>query len=316
MQKQNLKGTFYILLATVIWGSTFVAQSSAQIPPFTFQGMRNAVGTLFLVLLSLIIDFSAKKRGTYKKMTKSDTKTLLLAGSVCGAVLFCAMNLQQFGIYYGTGAGKAGFITAMYMLIVPILGLFFKKRVPKNVVFAIALAVVGLFLLCMSDASSLGFSKGDLLVLACSFAFAIHILLVDYFAPSADGVKLSLFQFIVAGILSCICMLLFEEPNFAEIKLATGEILFAGIGSSGIAYTLQILGQKYTSPTIASIVMSFESVFAMLCEVLVFLICPTFAEGSLSLPTGYEVLGCVLMFVAIIIAQLPKKKKNTFVTEK
>lgn len=316
MQKQNLKGTVYILLATVIWGSTFVAQSSAQISPFTFQGMRNAVGALFLVLLSLVLDKSAKKRGTYKKMTKSEFKTLLFAGTVCGVVLFCAMNLQQFGIYYGTGAGKAGFITAMYMLIVPVFGFFLGKKVPKNVLFAIAIALVGLFLLCMSDTSSLGFSKGDLMVLACSFAFAVHIMLVDHFAPNIDGVKLSLVQFVVSGILSCICMLSFEEPSLDGIKLAIGEILFAGIGSSGIAYTLQILGQKYTSPTVASIVMSFESVFAMLCEVVVFLICPTFAGGSLSLPTAPEVLGCVLMFIAIFIAQKPEKKNNDCVTEK
>ncbi len=307
MQTKKLKGTIYILLATVIWGSTFVAQSSVELSPFTFQGIRSIVGTLFLLALSFVLDFTAKKKGTYVKPDKKQVKTLIVGGTVCGIVLFGAMNLQQFGIFYGTEAGKAGFITAMYMLVVPVLGLFLKKKVPINVLLGIAMAVVGLFLLCMSEGTQ-SFVKGDIYVMLCAVVFAVHIMVVDYVVPMVDGVKLSLVQFVVAGIISCVCMFVFEEPKISEINLAWGEILYAGIGSTGIAYTLQIVGQKYTPPTLASLVMSFESVFAMLSEVVVFILVPTFGGGRLSLPNEKEIAGCVIMFAAIMLAQLPEKK--------
>ena len=316
MQNKQLRGTIYILMATIIWGSTFVAQSSVseKIPTFTFQGIRSLVGVIFLAVLSLILDMISKKRGTYQEPSRQETKLLLGGGLVCGIVLFGAMNLQQFGMHYGTEAGKAGFITAMYMLIVQVLGLFLKKKVPVNVLAGICMAVVGLFLLCMSDGMQ-GFVKGDIYVMLCAVVFAVHIMFVDYFAPKVDGVKLSLIQFIVAGVISCICMFIFDKPNVNDIYLARWEILYAGIGSTGIAYTLQIVGQKYSPPTLASLVMSFESVFAMLSEIVVFLIVPTFGGGVLSLPNTKEVIGCIIMFTAIMLAQFEFPGKSKKITE-
>ncbi|MBQ7399528.1 MAG: DMT family transporter [Clostridia bacterium] len=309
MQNQQLKGTVYILIATVIWGSCFVAQSASTIGPFTYQGIRSIIGCLFLVVLSLVLDFFAKRKGSDAAVTKWTDKTLLTGGLVCGVVLFGATNLQQFGIFYGTEPGKAGFITAMYILLVPVIGLFMKKKVRYNVWIGIAVAVVGLLLLCVNPAKGMGFQYGDIYVILCAVVFSFHIVFVDYYAPKVDGVKLSCVQFLVSGGISCICMLLFEEPKIGEIVDNTVPILYAGIGSSGIAYTLQIIGQKYSPPTIASLAMSFESVFAVLSEIVVSFFIYLVGKGPLSLPTVRELIGCAVMFAAILLAQLPEKKK-------
>ena len=298
MQNQKLKGTIYIFIATIIWGSAFVAQSEATVAPFTYQGIRSIIGAIFLVGLSLILDFFARKKG--QSVTKWTDKTLLIGGLVCGLILFAAMNLQQFGLYFDTDPGKAGFITAMYILIVPILGLFMKKNVPFIVWISIVIAVVGLFFLCVQPGTGIALKTGDFFVLLCALVFAFHIVAIDFYAPKVDGVKLSCVQFIVAGGISCICMFIFEDPKMTEIIDNTIPILYAGIGSSGIAYTLQIIGQKYSPPTIASLVMSFESVFAVLSQVVVMWI----------MPSSRELLGCAIMFVAILLAQLPEKKKK------
>lgn len=311
MQNKQLKGTIYILIATVIWGSAFVAQSASTVAPFTYQGVRSIIGSLFLIGLSLVLDFSMKKKGKTEEITKWTNKTLLTGGLVCGLILFGAMNLQQFGLYLGTPAGKSGFITAMYILIVPIIGIFAKKKVSKNVWLGIAIAVVGLFLLCVNPDEGFGFKGSDIYVILCAVVFAFHITAVDYYAPKVDGVKLSCVQFIVAGGISCICMFLFEDPKMNEIIDNTVPILYAGIGSSGIAYTLQIVGQKYSPPTLASLAMSFESVFAVLSEVVVAFVVFLLGKGALVLPTGRELVGCAVMFFAIILAQFefPKKKQ-------
>ena len=308
MQNQQLKGTIYILIATVIWGSCFVAQSASTIGPFTYQGVRSVIGCLFLVVLSLVLDFFAKKKQD-SVITKWTDKTLLVGGVVCGVVLFGAMNLQQFGLYFGTEPGKAGFITAMYILLVPIIGLFMKKTVRINVWIGIAVAVVGLFLLCVNPDKGIAFQHGDIYVMLCAVVFSFHIVFVDYFAPKVDGVKLSCLQFLVAGVISCICMFVFEEPDVREIVDNTVPILYAGVGSSGIAYTLQIVGQKYSPPTIASLAMSFESVFAVLSQIVVTFVVYLAGKGELSLPTARELVGCAVMFLAIILSQLPEKKK-------
>jgi drug/metabolite transporter (DMT)-like permease len=242
----------------------------------------------------------AKKKNPDANIMKWNDKTLLIGGVVCGLVLFVAMNLQQFGIFNGTEAGKAGFITALYILNVPIIGLFLKKKVKANIWIGIAIALAGLFLLCVKPGESFALQKGDIYVLLCSVAFAFHIIVVDFYAPKVDGVKLSCIQFIVAGAISCICMFLFEEPKVGDIIDNTVPILYAGIGSSGIAYTLQIIGQKYSPPTLASLAMSFESVFAVLSQVVVMWI----------MPSPREILGCAIMFAAILLAQLPEKKKK------
>ena len=206
-----------------------------------------------------------------------------------------AANLQQIGIQY-TSAGKAGFITAMYILIVPVLGLFLKKKVPGRIWLCILIAVVGLYLLSVTEGFS-SISKGDVYVLLCALAFSFHIMAVDHYAPLVDGVRLSSIQFLICGVLSGILMFLFEEPNLENILNAAVPILYAGIMSCGVAYTLQIIGQKYTRPTIASLIMSLESVFAVLAGIVVLR----------EIPTARETMGCVLMFLAIIIAQLPSR---------
>ncbi len=313
MQNKQIKGTIYILIATIIWGSCFVAQSVTTIEPFTYQGVRSIIGALFLVGLSLVLDFMSKKKNRDDVITKWTDKTLLIGGLVCGLILFGAMNLQQFGIHYGTEAGKAGFITAMYILIVPVIGLVMKKKVQPNVWLGIAIAVVGLFLLCVKPEVGIKQQTGDIYIILCAVVFAFHITAVDYYAPKVDGVKLSCMQFLVAGSISCVCMFVFEQPKLNEILDNTIPILYAGIGSSGIAYTLQIVGQKYSPPTLASLAMSFESVFAVLSQVVVTFVMYLAGRGELSLPTSRELVGCAVMFVAIMLAQFefPKKKSVT-----
>ena len=315
MQNKQLRGTIYILIATIIWGSTFVAQSASTIEPFTYQGVRSIIGALFLIVLSLILDTISKVKNPEAVITKWTDKTLLTGGVVCGLVLFGAMNLQQFGIHMGTEPGKAGFITAMYILIVPIIGLFMKKKVGLNVWLGIAVAVVGLFMLCINPEVGIKLQQGDVYVILCAVVFAFHITVVDYYAPKVDGVKLSCVQFIVAGFISCICMFVFEEPKISEIVDNTIPILYAGIGSSGIAYTLQIVGQKYSPPTLASLAMSFESVFAVVSQVVVAFVVYLAGKGELVLPTGREIICCVIMFAAIMLAQFEFPKKKVKVTE-
>ena len=207
-----------------------------------------------------------------------------------------AGNLQQIGIQYTT-AGKAGFITAIYILIVPILGLFMKKKVSNKLWGCVALALIGLYLLSVTDGFS-AINKGDIYVFLCAIAFAFHIIAVDYFVDKVDGVRLSSMQFFICGILSGILMLLFETPNIHDVLSAALPILYAGILSCGVAYTLQIIGQKYTNPTMASMIMSLESVFAVLGGMLMLH----------EIPTAREAFGCILMFIAIIIPQLPERK--------
>lgn len=300
MKNSELKGNLLLMLTALIWGCAFVAQSVSMdyIGPFTFQSVRSLLGAAVLVPVFLILDAGKKKAGTYQAPTGEEKKTLLIAGIVCGCIMTVAANLQQIGIQY-TSAGKAGFITAMYILIVPVLGLFLKKKVPGRIWLCILIAVVGLYLLSVTEGFS-SISKGDIYVLLCALAFSFHIMAVDHYAPLVDGVRLSSIQFLICGVLSGILMFLFEEPNLENILNAAVPILYAGIMSCGVAYTLQIIGQKYTRPTIASLIMSLESVFAVLAGIVVLR----------EIPTARETMGCVLMFLAIIIAQLPSRREQ------
>lgn len=298
MNTKRLVCNFLLLLAALIWGCAFVAQTVAMdhVGPLTFQTSRAILGSAVLVPVIIVSDLIKKKKGIYKKPTRTDRKNLLVGGLLCGAVLTVAAALQQIGINLGTSSGKSGFITAMYILLVPVLGLFLKKKVRPVVWVCVGLGVIGLYLLCMKDGFSI--AEGDIYTLLCAVCFSVHILVVDHFSPTTDGVKLSCLQFFTMFILSGIAMLIFEKPSFQSILTAWLPICYAGIMSCGIAYTLQIIGQKHTEPAVASLLMSFESVFAVLAGIIIL------AES----PSLQEYIGSAIMFVAIIISQLPEKK--------
>lgn len=291
-----LKNSLMLFLTAAIWGVAFVAQSVGMdyVGAFTFNAVRCLMGAV--VLLPLI--FFMKSKEELKHLTaeekKAGRKTLIIGGISCGVFLFLASNFQQFGIKYTT-VGKAGFITACYIVIVPILGLFMKKKCSSYIWAAVAMALIGLYLLCIKDGFSIG--KGDILVLICAFLFSLHILVIDHFSPMADGVKLSCIQFLVSGILSGIPALLLEKPQFSSLIAAWQPLLYAGIMSCGVAYTLQIVGQKDMNPTVASLILSLESCISVIAGWLIL---------GQSLSTR-EIIGCVIMFCAIILAQLPQK---------
>lgn len=286
-----------LVLTALIWGMAFVAQSVGMnyIGPFTFNCIRSIMGGL--VLIPCILFFDKREKGEAKQEKKEDTKTLLIGGICCGLALCIASNLQQIGIKYTT-VGKAGFITALYIVLVPIFGIFLRKKVSGRVWLSVAISVVGLYLLCITDEFRIG--KGDFFVLLCALVFTIHILVIDYFSPKVNGIKLSCIQFLVAGILSGVPMLISEKPSISTILAAWAPLLYAGIMSCGVGYTLQIVAQKDADPTIASLILSLESVFSVLAGWLI--LGQTLA--------GKEIVGCVLMFAAIILAQLPTKNQE------
>lgn len=292
-------GSLALLIAALLWGSTFVAQSVASeaIEPFTFLASRSLLGFVFLIPVSIIKDIVTGKSVGKSKPTKQGVKTLITGGIFCGAALTVASGLQQMGIT-ADNSGKAGFVTAMYILLVPIFGLFFKNKVRPIIWGCVGMGVVGLYLLCMTDGLSLAAS--DIFLMLCAVVFSGHILIIDYFSPRVDGVKLSCIQFFTTFVFSGILALIFEDTSISEIFAAWLPIAYAGILSSGIAYTLQIVGQKHTPPTVASLLMSLESVFAVLTSMVVLS----------QFPTVRELVGSIIMFAAIIISQLPEKSKK------
>ena len=293
----KLKYNILLMLAALIWGSAFVAQSVGMdyIGPFTFNSVRSFLGAI--VLLPVIWYTGRTKKTEIQQDRRQERKDLIMGGICCGVILTVSSSLQQIGLMY-TSAGKAGFITALYILIVPVLGMFLGKKVGIKTWIGVVLAVIGMYLLCITSGFSI--SYGDFMVLLCAFVFSLHILTVDYFSPKVDGVKLSSIQFLVCGILSAIPMIVKEQPQAADILAAWLPIAYAGVLSSGVAYTLQIVCQKHLNPTVASLIMSLESVFAVLTGWLIL-------HEKLSIR---EFTGCVLVFAAIILAQLPEKMKN------
>ncbi len=294
-KRKQLVASLLLTLAAFIWGSAFVAQSEALdiLGQFTFLMSRSFFGVLTLVPVSIFVYKKGQKQGEgqhgeYKSFFSKD---LLLGGSFCGIVLFVASFLQQVGII-SSGVGKSGFLTTLYILAVPILGLFLKRKIKPFMWVCIALGVTGMYFLCVSETSALNF--GDFMLILCAVCFGVHIMVIDHFVKKVDGVRLSLVQFFVVGVLSLITALIFETIDFALIKEAIISILYAGVLSSGVAYTLQIVSQKNLSPTVASLLMSLESVFAALSGAV-------FGERL----TSNEIFGCILVFVAIILAQLP-----------
>lgn len=295
MNRFVLRQSLLLFLTATIWGVAFVAQSVGMdyVEPFTFNAVRNMIGAIVLLpCIGLLNRLNGKDNGEAREPQK---KTLIIGGISCGVLLFVASNLQQFGIQYTT-VGKAGFITAMYIVLVPVFGIFLHKKSGLKIWAAVTLAVAGLYLLCMTD-GSFSLQMGDLLVLACAVAFSFHILVIDYFSPKVDGVKLSCIQFFTCAVLSAIGMLLFEEPKLPQILAAWVPILYAGVMSCGVAYTLQIIGQKGMNPTVASLILSLESVVSLLAGWVIL-------GQKLS---KRELAGCALAFVAIILVQLPSK---------
>ena len=311
MQKNSIKNTGMLFLAALIWGFAFVAQSAGMeyVGPFTFNAVRCVIGSLVLVPVALLYKPEESNGDGTKKSTRvedetvkgswfSRNKTLLLGGVSCGIFLGVATNLQQIGIMT-TSVGKAGFLTALYIVLVPIAGLFFKKKCPATVWIGVVCSFAGLYLLCMTG-GSFSLATGDLLLLGCAVVFTVHILVIDYFAPKVNGVWMSCIQFLTAGIISAIPMLFTETPTWEGIFAAKLPILYAGVMSCGVAYTLQILGQKNYNPTVAVLILSLESCFSVLGGFLIL-------HETLS---ARELCGCALMFAAIILAQLPGKRSK------
>lgn len=295
MKIKSLGANLILILAAFIWGSAFVAQNRAGdvLGTFSINFARNIVGGLVLIPVYLFFSKNENKKTPEYKFKMKNT---IVGGVFCGLALFAASAFQQMGINLGKDEGKAGFITVMYVVLVPLIGLIFKKKVGFLTWVAVALAPVGLYFLCIENSFSL--QSADILLLICAFIFSLHIMTIDRFSPKADGVLMSCIQFFVAGILSFVCMLIFEREYISLIPSAWGEILYLGIMSSGVAYTLQIIGQKKTNPTVASIILSLESVFAMLCG----------AIFSGTIPESKKILGAAIIFAAVILAQLPSKK--------
>lgn len=297
------RGSLLLLIASLIWGTAFVAQSvgMAYIGPFTFMALRSFIGSLSLLPVILLQNRRKRQPSPPEKTSPSRGGNLLRGGLLCGLLLTLAANLQQVGILYTT-VGKAGFLTALYILLVSVAGMLMGRRPRPALWLAIALAAIGLYLLSIRGDFSIG--GADLLLILSAAVFTAHILAVDHFSPMVSGVALSCLQFLVAGILSCALMLMFEKPRLSDILRAWLPLMYAGVLSSGVAYTLQIIGQRLTSPTVASLMMSMESVFALLGGMLIL--------GQI--PTPREALGCALMFIAIIFAQIiqlpPKEKRH------
>ena len=298
MRKTQFRNSLLLLLAAIIWGVAFVAQSVGMeyVGPFTFNAVRSLIGGIVLIPCILLLGkMNGEKNVNLLPENQVERKTLLIGGTMCGLFLCAASNLQQIGIMYTT-VGKAGFITACYIVLVPILGIFLGKKTGISIWFSVLLAVIGLYLLCMTD--SLSFGKGDLFVLGCAVLFAGHILVIDHFTVLVDGVRMSCIQFLVSGLISSALMFLFENPTIQAIWEAKLPILYAGVLSCGVAYTLQIVGQKDMNPTVASLILSLESCISVLAGWLIL-------RQTLS---GRELIGCVVMFGAILIAQMPERK--------
>lgn len=314
---KKMRGNLMLMLTAFIWGSSFVAQKSGMdlIGPLAFNGIRTLIGGIVLIPAIMFLKNWKVKKALQAGETaaevseegrKKENRLLIIGGICCGIALLVASNLQQIGIFYTT-AGKAGFITALYVVLVPICGLFIGKKVRPVIWLCVLASAVGLYLLCMPAEGGFGhINKGDLLIMLCALCFTGHILVIDYFSPKVDGVKLSCIQFFVAGILSIILMfpldpaLGFDLPSFSTLIDSWLPVLYAGVLSCGVAYTLQIVAQADTDPTVASMILCLESVFAVIAGMIIL-------GESMSLR---EIAGCLIMFAAIVVSQLPAKEER------
>lgn len=295
--KTQMKNSLILLLTAAIWGSAFVAQSVGgdYLGPFTFNAIRSIMGGLVLIPVIIVME-----RGREKE-TREAKRAVWAGGILCGIILALAANLQQIGLMHAS-VGKAGFLTALYIVILPVIGIFIGKRSGLKLWFCVLLSVAGLYLLCMKD-TSYRLEQADIQLLLCALIFSFHILVIDHFSPKVNGVKMSCIQFMVCGMISGVIMMFTETPQLADIKAAWLPLLYAGVLSSGVGYTLQIVGQKNLNPVIASLIMSLESVISAIAGWLIL-------GERLS---AREISGCVLMFAAIIITQLPERKRRVMV---
>ena len=294
---EQLRHSFLLLITATIWGSGFVAQALGMehVSPFTFTWARSIIGGLFLLAVIPFLDTLRTRREGAANAPKTNpwkNRLVWIGGFWCGTVLFISESLQQFGLLYTT-VGKAGFLTSLYIVFVPILGTLIGRKTHAVVWTAVAIAVAGLYFLCM-PAGEFSLGLGDTLVLACALSFCVHILVIDRFAAFVDCVRMSCVQFFVGSVWGFVLMMIFEPPTMEALRAALPAMLYAGIMSNGIAYTLQVVAQTGVPPTIASIIMSFESVVSVLCGWLIL-------SQSMSVR---ELTGCALMFAAIILAQL------------
>ena len=302
MKHNQMRQVVFPILAAFIWGTSFVSQDicADSMGAFTFNGTRYFIAVLSLLVVIAVMNTTRKDRPQpTAEEKKASRKQLWLGGLCCGTALAIASNFQQAGLVAGTDAGKAGFITALYVVLVPVFGLFFKRKVNLPTWIAVVLSVVALYLLCIKGSFTL--APGDLLILVCAVCFAVHILVIDHFTATVDGVKLSCLQFLFAGVISTVCMFLFEDVDFAAIWSCILPLLYVGIFSCGVGYTLQILAQKGSNPTVVTILLSLESVFAVIAGAIIL-------KQQMSVR---EYIGCAVMFIAVILAQIdfPVKQK-------
>lgn len=298
-RKEQLKGGATLALCAMIWGVAFVAQSAGMehVGPCTFNAVRNFIACIALLPV-IFLSGRFKRREEETAAAEKNSRQLLGGGILCGLFLCAASLLQQIGIQYTT-AGKAGFLTALYIVIVPLLGIFLGRLPGVKVWMGVVLSLLGVYLLSVKDGFSI--SGGDALVIICAVLFSFHILVVDKVSPKVDGVRLSWIQFFVSAVLSLVFALIWEKPQLSAILAAWLPLLYTGVLSSGVGYTLQILGQRKASPTVASLILSLESVFAALAG---------WALKNEALAPK-ELLGCCLVFAAVVLAQLPSRKRTT-----
>lgn len=302
MKHNQMRQVVFPILAAFIWGTAFVAQDMCAdaIGAFAFNASRYFIAVLALLVVIVISDKLKKGKPVLSPAEKkAANRQLWLGGLCCGAALAMASNFQQAGMVAGTDSGKAGFLTALYVVLVPVFGLFFRRKISLPVWIAVALSVIALYLLCINGEFSL--APGDLLILACAVCFTIHILVIDHFTATVDGVKLSCLQFLFAALISTVCMFLFEDVDFAAIWSCILPLLYVGIFSCGVGYTLQILAQKGSNPTVVTILLSLESVFAVIAGAIIL-------KQQMSVR---EYIGCGVMFAAVLLAQIdfPVKQK-------
>ena len=296
-EKKQIAGSLTLALTAFIWGVSFVSQRVGMdyVGPLTFTCLRCALGAAVLVPVVLVTDKMKGKAALAEE--RKNRKTLFIGGTLCGVVFAVGSIFQQYGIKY-TSVGKSGFITALYIVIIPVFGLFLKRKIRPLFFVSVALATVGMYLLCINESFSV--NKGDLLVFVCAVCFAAHILIIDWYSPKVNCVKMACIQFAVCGILCAAPMFILERPSLSAVAAAYEPLLYSGVLSCGVAYTLQMISQKNVNPVAASLIMSLESVFCALASWVLLGERLSFRETA----------GCVIIFAGIIIAQLPKRKKK------